>query len=168
MSTSARKHHHGRREAWGPHQAAAPGELPPRVPIFSRLSGSSMVSPGACCYDSALKRTQTGRNSTFTFFLHLSQASCAASRACGAARAPSMLLAWKPITDVLPTCLEHTQGQGSLLSVWRWHGCIWGKEGIAFIIALSSRTCLTACDSIFLRTEIWMLSSGLSCFTFLK
>ena len=79
-----------------------------------------------------------------------------------------MLLAWKPITDISPTYLERTRGQWGPLSLRRWDVQVRGKEGVAFIITLSSHTCLTACDSIFLRTEIWRLSSGRDRFTFLK
>lgn len=49
------------------------------------------------------------------------------------------------------------------------YGGVWGQESIVFIIASPSHTCLTACDSIFLRSESWRLSSShSSCFTFLK
>lgn len=49
------------------------------------------------------------------------------------------------------------------------YGGAWDKESIVFIIALPSHSCSIPCDIIFLRSEIWRLSSGhSSCFTFLK
>lgn len=49
------------------------------------------------------------------------------------------------------------------------YGGDWDKESIVFIIALPSHSCSTPCDIIFLRNEIWRLSSGhSSCFAFLK